>query len=158
MRAPAEDLQGERRMHTTPSFLKEVLMLVLRIRNSTERRAKTDTDPGLRFVRGKRKSGIFNRQERRGDRKLRVPVEPFQAVWRKITGGVPVADFTATMRPQSACIKSGYMRNPALAGHDIFPERFPAGAATGDWRHSGNHDTAAGRKRGVGHGDLTSGS
>jgi hypothetical protein len=90
MGTAAENLKGDRRIHSARAVLDKELVLVFGIRDSPQRSAEADANAVGRFVPRPRKSGIIQREQGAGHGELRESIEALEPVWRKERGRIPI--------------------------------------------------------------------
>src|SRR5438270_2007165 len=139
MAGAAEDLEGERLVHPARSFLQETGMVLFRVGDSAERRAKTYADAVLRPFARIGDAGIIERHFRRGDGKLRVAIEPFQTMRRKVILGDPIQNLTGAMRVELGGIKARYGADPAFLRAQSAPEIFATDPDASDGTDAGDN-------------------
>src|SRR5438270_11347127 len=149
MAGAAEDLEGERLVHPARSFLQETGMVLFRVGDSAERRAKTYADAVLRPFARIGEPGVIERHFRRGDGKLRVAIEPFQTMRRKVILGDPIQNLTGAMRVELRGIEARNPADPAFLRAQSAPEIFAPDPDGGDGAEAGD-DCATLRNAGVG--------
>ncbi len=135
----AKDLQRESLVHAARSFFQEMRVLIFRVRDAAEGRSETDSDPMLRRLLGVGKTRIIERHLRRRDGKLRVAIEPLQAMRRKIILGHPIRNFSAAMRVEFRRVETGDRSNAALLRAHSTPEIFAADSDAGNRTDAGNN-------------------
>src|SRR5688500_16575045 len=144
MRRPAENLQGQRLIHATCSFLEEMDVLIFRIGDAAQGSAEAHADAMLRRLLRIRKPGIVERHPGRSDGKLRVAVESLQAVRRKIIFRDPVGNFAAAMRVEFIGVEAGDPLDAALFSAQTAPKLFSSRSDAGDRANSGNDCATSG--------------
>src|SRR5205085_586206 len=149
MAGAAEDLERERLVHPARSFFEETGMVLFRIGNSAEGGAKTYPDAVLRPFARIGEPGIIERHFGRGDGKLRVAIEPFQTMRRKVIFGDPIQNLTGAMRVELRGIKARNPADPAFLRAQSAPEIFAPDPDGGDGTEAGD-DCATLRHAGFG--------
>src|SRR4051794_6925283 len=138
MAGPAENLKGEGLVHAARTFLQKAGVVLLRVGDSAECSAETDADAVLRIFARVGNAGVVECHFRGGDGELRVTVEPFQTMRRKMVFGDPVDDLSGAMSVELRCVKTRDCADTALLRAEAAPEIFAAGTDAGDRTDSGN--------------------
>src|SRR5437764_538207 len=100
-------------------------MLIFCVRDAAERGSETDADAMLRSLLRIRKSGVIERHSRGSDGKLRVTVQAFQTMRRKIIFGNPFRNFTAAVRIERRSVEAADLPNATFLRAQSEPEIFP---------------------------------
>jgi hypothetical protein len=113
-------------------------MLIFRFADATECGAEAHADAVLWLFPRIFDPGVIERELGRSHRKLRIPIEPLQTLWRKEFLRIPVADFSGATHLERLRIKSGNAANPSLLGKDAVPKVFPSMPDASDGTNSGD--------------------
>src|SRR5207244_5499025 len=79
----AENLDSQHRIHPAHAFFQVTDMLIFRLADAAERRAKADTDAMLWMFARIVNPGIVKSELRRGHRELRVTIKPLETLRRE---------------------------------------------------------------------------
>src|SRR5438876_10243819 len=144
----AENLDSQHRIHPAHAFFQVTDMLIFRLADAAERRAKADTDAMLWMFARILDPGIVKSELRRGHRELRVTIKPLETLRRKKLLRVPVGNFSSTRNLKRLRIKSGNASDSALLRQNAVPKTIDAVANAcnrtdaGDDRASSAHAVA----------------
>src|SRR5438067_5418188 len=113
MGGAAEDLKGQRRIHSARSFFQKANVLIFSLANSAERSPETDADAVLRLVTGIFQACVIEREFSGSNGELGVAIQSLQTVRREKFFGCPIANFAGTTRIKTSGIESGNVRDSA---------------------------------------------
>src|SRR2546423_15708287 len=101
-------------------------MFLFGVRASAESRAKTHADAVLRFFTRIRNAGVIERHFCLGDGELRVAIEAFQTMRRKMIFRNPIDDLASAMSVELRSVEARDRPDATLLGAQAAPEIFAA--------------------------------
>src|SRR5262245_20528946 len=122
MRGAAENLDGKGWLDATRALFQIPDVLFLRFANAAERRAEANAHSILRIFARTIDMRVFQCELCRHHCELRVTIQPFQAVRRKVFFGVPIANLARASHVEHARIEACDGIDAAFLCEDPLPK------------------------------------
>src|SRR5262245_52033353 len=135
----AEDLDGKSGLDAARALLEISDVLLLRFADAAKRSPKANTHPSLWHLAGSFDMRVFQRELRRHDCKLRVAIEAFQALRRKVVFGIPITDFPSASHMEHARVETRDAADTALFRDDGLPKPIDTSPNPRDRPDTGNN-------------------